>query len=94
MKAVERNTHLNTEPYDNAVIELEATGKIGKVHNVDYEDLFINCNSVIGIDVNDIKDYSTKNVDLLNIICKITDSTDLLTRLDSFKEKLNKATNG
>ena len=93
MKAVKNNTHLNTEPYDNAVIELEATGKIGKVHNIDYEDLFINCNSIIGIDVNNIKDYSTKNVDLLTTICKIADRNDLLARLDSYREKLNKATN-
>ena len=63
MKAVKNNTHLNTEPYDNAVIELEATGKIGKVHNIDYEDLFINCNSIIGIDVNNIKDYGNKQKD-------------------------------
>lgn len=89
MKAVENNTHLNTTPYDEAVPLLMASGKIGVVHNVEYEDMFIDCNTVFGITKQNIKEYSLKNVDLLTKILTIAERFDLVERVREYGNRLN-----
>lgn len=85
--------HLDHEPYDVAEIELKNTGKVDNVYNVVYEDLFIDCNVVMGLNKSAVKEYSLKNIDILEKICTMAKHTDNLDRLSGYRARLE-AVNG
>jgi hypothetical protein len=85
--------HLDHEPYDVAEIELKNTGKVDNVYNVVYEDLFIDCNVVMGLNKSAVKEYSLKNIDILEKICTMAKHTDTLDRLSGYRARLE-AVNG
>ena len=69
----------------------EAEETLKKVHEliyVDYEDLFIDCNTHLDITKEELKKYTTNNLDIAKKIAKMSGDTETIDKLNDYSDRL------
>ena len=55
---------------------------------ITYEDLFIDINPVLDIDKEEIKNYTTANLELAKKVCRMAGNYDLIEELDDYSVRV------
>lgn len=78
----------NFENYNAVETELKKISKISKIYNVTYEDLFIDVNPVLDLDKQEIKDYTSENLEVAKKIARMAGNYDMIDDLDDYSVRV------